>query len=85
MSVAQDTKPEHAEAIPGILREAVGQAGQRFVRANFVRFGENSLDYELVFDCDTGGQGEAKAAFDKVALALYRLLRERGVELATPP
>jgi len=38
-----------------------------------------------VFDCDSGGQAEAKAAFDRVALALYRLLRERGVELASPP
>ena len=85
VSVAQDTDPEQAEAVPGILREAAEQAGQRFVRANFVRFGENSLDFELVFDCDSGGQGEAKAAFDAVALALYRLMRERGVELASPP
>ena len=79
------TGPELAEAIPGILREAVEQAGQRFVRANFVRFGENSLDYEVVFDCDSGGQNEAKAAFHDVALALYRLLKQREVELATPP
>ncbi|MCA1661279.1 MAG: mechanosensitive ion channel family protein [Novosphingobium sp.] len=85
VGAAQDTDPEQAAAIPAILREAAEQAGQRFVRANFVRFGENSLDYELVFDCDSGGQGEAKAAFDMVALALYRLLRERGVELASPP
>ena len=85
VSVAQETKPEQAEAIPGILREAVGQAGQRFVRANFTAFGQNSLDYELVFDCDAGGQGEASAAFEAVALALYRLLRERGLDLASPP
>ena len=85
MSVEPKTAPDQAEAVPGILREAAEQAGQRFVRANFVRFGENSLDFELVFDCDSGGQAEAKAAFDRVALALYRLLRERGVELASPP
>lgn len=71
--------------IPDILRAIVERTpGCRFDRAHFVRIGQYSLDYELVFLVETTAQGEMLNAQQAVALAIIDRFAELGIAFAYP-
>lgn len=84
VGVIYQTDPDAAEQIPSIMQDVVERAGHRFVRANFTAFGPSSLDYELLFEVDSGDVVEAMGGYQKVALDLLREFNRRGIEFAYP-
>ena len=78
------TNPAVLAEIPGLMQAAVERAGHRFVRAAFRSFGPSSIDFDLLFEVDSGDPVEAHAAQERVAFALLRAFRERGIEFAYP-
>ena len=50
LGVAYDTPAEKLERIPDMVQEIVGmQEHTRFDRAHFARFGDSTLDFEIVY------------------------------------
>ncbi len=84
IGVIYQTDPNVAAQITDLMREVVERAGHRFVRANFTGFGASSLDYELLFEVDSGDVVEAMAGYQRVALDLLREFNGRGIEFAYP-
>lgn len=79
------TTPEQAEAIPGIVRAQVEQEpALRFDRAHFQKFGESSLDYEVVYVVREPDYNLYMDAQQRINLGLMREFAARGVEFAFP-
>ena len=84
IGVVYHTDLDLAEHLPELLKTAVEQAGQRFVRASFTGFGPSSLDYELLFDAQVHEIPAAKIAFQAVGMAILRAFVTQGIEFAYP-
>lgn len=83
--VGYDTTPEQAQAIPRIVREIIeAEPKLRFDRAHFFKFGETSLDYEVVYIVLDPAYNVYMDAQQKINLSLMRALREQGVRFALP-
>lgn len=83
--VAYDTTPEQAEAIPGLVRKLIESQPQlRFDRAHLKAFGENSLDYEVVYFVEDPAYGVYMDMQQAINLGLMRALKALGVEFAFP-
>lgn len=83
--VSYDTTPEQAEAIPGVVERIVRSNDKlRFDRAHLKRFGDSSIDFEVVYivlDPDFNLYMDFQQAIN---LALMRELGRLGVEFAFP-
>ncbi|HWK40559.1 MAG TPA: mechanosensitive ion channel family protein [Croceibacterium sp.] len=84
VGVTYQTDPAVAAEIPALMRAEVERAGHHFVRAAFVAFNASSIDFELLFDVETGDAGKARQAQQDVALGILRTFNERGIEFAYP-
>ena len=84
LGVVYQLDADAAERVPELLKAAVENAQQRFVRASFIGFGPSSLDYELVFDAQVPEIPEAKSAFQAVGIAILRVFAANGIEFAYP-
>jgi small-conductance mechanosensitive channel len=84
VGVIYQTDPTVAAEIPKLMEAEVERAGYRFVRGAFVGFGPSSLDFEMLFEVDTGDMGTARLAHQDVALGLLKTFNERGIEFAYP-
>ena len=84
VGVIYQTDPAVLAEIPGLMEAAAERAGHRFVRAAFRTFGPSSIDFDFLFEVDSGDPLEAHAAQERVAFGLLGLFRERGVEFAYP-
>ena len=84
LGVVYQLDVDAAERVPELLKAAVENAQQRFVRASFIGFGPSSLDYELVFDAQVPEIPEAKSAFQAVGIAILRVFAANGIEFAYP-
>ena len=84
LGIVYQTDPAVAESIAGLLKQAVENAGQHFVRASFIGFAPSSLDYELVFDAPVHDLPEAKSAFEAVGMAILRVFAAQKIEFAYP-
>lgn len=83
--VTYDTRPELAEAIPGIVRQLVeGDGKLRFDRAHFLAFGESSLDYEVVYYVLSPDYGVYMDAQQRLNFGLLREFAVRGIDFAFP-
>lgn len=83
--VTYDTTPEQAEAISGIVTRLVqSNPLLRFDRAHFVGFGENSLDYEVVYTVTDPAYGLYMDAQQALNLQLMRELSALGVSFSSP-
>ena len=84
VGVVYQTDPDLAAQIPRLMEAEVDKAGHRFVRAAFRTFGPSSIDFDFLFEVDSGEPLEAHAAQEQIALGLLRTFRERGIEFAYP-
>ncbi|MEO7160073.1 MAG: mechanosensitive ion channel family protein [Polaromonas sp.] len=80
-----DATPEQAEAVGGIVKRLVESNDKlRFDRAHFVGFGENSLDYEVVYIVKDSSYNLYMDAQQTLNLQLMRELAKLGVSFAFP-
>lgn len=83
--VTYQTRYEQLAAIPGIVREIVeAQDTASFDRAHFFRYGDSSLDFEVVYyvmDPDYDRYMDIQQAIN---LELYRRFEEEGISFAYP-
>ncbi len=84
VGVIYQTDPAVLAEIPKLMEAAVEQAGHRHVRAGFKAFGPSSVDYDFLFEVDSGDPNESHAALQAVALGLFTTFKERGIEFAYP-
>ena len=84
VGVVYQTDPTVLADIPKLMEAEVEQAGHRFVRAAFRTFGPSSIDFDFLFEVDSGDPAEAHAAQERVAFGMLRAFRERGIEFAYP-
>jgi small-conductance mechanosensitive channel len=84
VGVVYQTEPEVLAEIPKLMEAEVERAGHRFVRAAFRTFSPSSIDFDFLFEVDSGDPVEAHAAQEQVAFGLLRSLRERGIAFAYP-
>lgn len=83
--VTYDATPEQLEKIPEIVKAAVNSAEKaRFDRAHFGKFGDSSLDFDVVYWMQVPDFAAYKAAQQTINLSLMRQLKTLGVEFAFP-
>lgn len=83
--VTYDTTAEQAAAIPDIVKRVVqGADGVRFDRAHFKAFGDNSLDYEVVYIVLDPDYAVYMNHQQRINLGLMRELAAIGVGFAFP-
>ena len=80
-----DTTPEQAEAIPGVVRKLIESHPElRFDRAHFKALGTNSLDYEVVYIVEDPAYNLYMDLQQSINLGLLREFKAMGVEFAFP-
>ncbi len=85
LGVAYDTPPGVLRQIPTLIREAVTAVpGARFDRAHFFRFGDSSLDFEVVWLFAGGDYARYMDAQQTIYLDLLERLSAAGVEIPFP-
>lgn len=82
--VVYQTDPAVLAEIPALLEAEVERTGHRFVDAWMKAFGPSAIDFEFLFEVDTGGNDDAHAANQAVALAVLAAFRARGIQFAYP-
>lgn len=84
IGVVYHTDPAVLREIPAMLQAEVMAAGHRFVTAFLKAFGPSSIDFEFLFEVDSGDGTVANAALQDIALRVLKLFNERGIEFAFP-
>lgn len=85
IGVTYDTSPDQLRLIPRLLREAVEAADPvRFDRAHFKRFGDSSLDFELVYHVLEREYEVFMDVQQTVNLGIVDAFDEYGIEVAFP-
>lgn len=85
IGVIYQTTPDQLEAIPGEIEAIIrGREFCRFDRAHFFRFGDSSLDFEIVFHVTVPEYNVLMAERHIIGLAMIRRFAEMGVEFAYP-
>jgi small-conductance mechanosensitive channel len=84
IGVVYQTDPAVAAEIPGLMQAEVDQLGHRNIRAGFKAFGPSSIDYDFLFEVDSGDNNAAHAALQDVAFAILKVFNERGIDFAYP-
>jgi small-conductance mechanosensitive channel len=85
-SIAYETSPENVEQIPQMLKTILSSSefGIRFDRAHFKSYGENGLQFEVVYFMLDPDYNKYMDIQQSVNLQLMRQLRKRGIEFAHP-
>ena len=79
------TRADVLEQIPVVVREIVEGLDQtRFDRAHFARFGDSSLDFEVVYHVLSPDYNLFMDLQQRINLAIFRRLEELGVGFAFP-
>lgn len=85
LRVAYGTPEQQLRAIPELVREIVtAEPEVDFERAHFFRYGDWSLDYEVVYHYRTPDYFAHMDAQQRVLLALYRRFEREGIQFAHP-
>ena len=85
LGVAYDTSAEKLERIPDMVQEIVEmQEYTRFDRAHFARFGDSTLDFEIVYYMQTPDYMTFMDIQQTINLALFRRFEEEGIDFAFP-
>lgn len=83
--VVYDTPVEKLERISGLVREIVeAQDEVRFDRAHFHRYGDFSLDFEVVYYVLVPDYNTYMDIQEAINLQLFRRFKEEGIEFAFP-
>ncbi len=85
IGVVYETPAEKLELIPGIVRESIeANALTRFDRAHFQRFGDFSLDFEIVYYVLDRDFNIFMDIQQGINLAIFRRFKEEGIQFAYP-
>jgi len=80
-----DTTSALLSQVPEIIRDVMsGIAGSRFDRATFLRFGESSLEFELIYFVKSPELAESLNVQHQVNLGITEALRKAGIQFAYP-
>jgi len=83
--VVYNTPYEKLAAIPGIVREIIENTeGARFERAHFAKYGDFSLDFEVVYYVLSPDYNIFMDKQQEINLALFKRFEEEGIEFAFP-
>ncbi|NPV71135.1 MAG: mechanosensitive ion channel family protein [Firmicutes bacterium] len=83
--VVYETTSENLEAIPGIVKAVVDQLPQaRFERAHFKKFGDFSLNFEVVYWMTTPAYGAYMDTQQAINLGLCQEFQAKGIQFAYP-
>jgi len=83
--VVYSTSPEILETIPSMVRAAIeSQSKVRFDRCHFHRFGESSLDFEVVYYINSPDYNAHMDVQQSVHLSIARSFRDNGINFAYP-
>jgi len=85
IGVVYQTSIENLEQIPGIVEDIiVKQQSARFDRAHFQRFGDFSLNFEIVYYVESSNYKLYMDIQQAVNLEIFRRFDEAGIEFAYP-
>ena len=85
LGVTYETPREKLKRIPPLLREIVeAEEGVRFDRAHFAKYGDFSLDYEIVYYVQSPDYGRYMDAQQAINFRIHEAFEELGVEFAYP-
>ncbi|HEY0972916.1 MAG TPA: mechanosensitive ion channel family protein [Solimonas sp.] len=83
--VLYQTTPEQLEKIPGIVKTIIDSQEQaRFDRAHFTKFGDSSLDFEVVYWMKVPDYITMMDTQQSINLALFRALSAEKIGFAYP-
>lgn len=83
--VVYQTPSEKLSVIPGIVKEIItSQERTRFDRAHFLKFGNSSLDFEVVYYVLSPDYNVYMDTQQAINLAIYERFAEEGIEFAYP-
>ena len=83
--VTYATSPEVLEAIPGMVKALIeADPALRFDRAHFQKFGESSLDYEVVYYVLDPSYNLYMDSQQRLNLGLVRAFAAKGIDFAFP-
>ncbi|WP_081650602.1 mechanosensitive ion channel family protein [Paucidesulfovibrio longus] len=83
--VVYSTPHDVLAAIPGWVREIISEVPRcEFDRAHFFRFGDSSLDFEVVYFLNTPEYLDYMDAQQAIHLGLVRRFEQEGVDFAFP-
>ena len=83
--VTYDTPTKKLEKIPGIVREIMGKIKLADLnRAHFKKFGDFSLDYEVVYYLDSGDYNIYMDTQQEINLKIKERLEKEKIEMAFP-
>lgn len=83
--VVYSTSAEALEQIPKWVKEFVDQEeGLRFDRCHFAKYGDSSLDFELVFFVLNPDYNIYMTLQEKVLLKIFKKFRDEGIDFAFP-
>jgi small-conductance mechanosensitive channel len=85
-SLDYETSPEEVESVPGMVKEIIQsqQIPVRFDRAHFKSYGENSLDFEVVYFVLDPDFNKYMDIQQDINLRLMQGLRSKGIAFAQP-
>lgn len=85
VGVTYETPVEQVRAIPALLKEIVeSQPGVDFDRAHFKKFGDSSLDFEIVYFVNNADFNVYMDVQQEFNLQIYEKFGERGISIAFP-
>jgi len=85
LGVTYQTPRQRLEEIPGLIRQAIeDQPDLRFDRAHFFKYGDFSLDFEIVYYVLSPDYNLYMDRQQAINLAIHRAFEERGIEFAYP-
>ncbi|MEE8547156.1 MAG: mechanosensitive ion channel domain-containing protein, partial [bacterium] len=85
LGVTYQTTSEKVEAIPGIIREIVEALEMtRFDRTHFKRFGDSSLDFEVVYYVKDRDYALYMDIQQQINLEIMKQFETAGIEFAYP-
>ncbi len=83
--VVYQTPAEKLEQIPVYVKEIIDSIETaRFDRAHFFRYGESSLDFEVVYYIETGEYKKYMDAQQEINLRLFRKFKQEEIDFAYP-
>ncbi len=83
--VTYQTRVEKLKAIPKLVEAIVGAQEQaRFERAHFIRYGDSSLDFEVIYWIRKPEMMVSMDVQQAVNLALFEQFAQAGIEFAYP-
>jgi small-conductance mechanosensitive channel len=85
LGVAYETPRERLQRIPPLLREIIeAQDGVRFDRAHFAKYGDFSLDFEIVYYVQSPDYGRYMDVQQAINFRIHEAFEEMEVQFAYP-